>query len=68
MVKSEDFLPAASGLDGIEWTEDTPKLILSYGDAAAERHSALTGAFLIAAVSIEEIQRRRMGFLQPVIS
>ena len=45
MVKSEDFLPAASGLDGIEWTEDTPKLILSYGDAAAERHSALTGAF-----------------------
>ena len=46
MVKSEDFLPAASGLDGIEWTEDTPKLILSYGDAAAERHSALTGAFL----------------------
>lgn len=37
MVKSEDFLPAASGLDGIEWTEDTPKLILSYGDAAAER-------------------------------
>ena len=36
MVKSEDFLPAASGLDGIEWTEDTPKLILSYGDAAAE--------------------------------
>ena len=28
MVKSEDFLPAASGLDGIEWTEDTPKLSL----------------------------------------
>lgn len=25
MVKSEDFLPAASGLDGIEWTEDTPE-------------------------------------------
>ena len=46
MVKSEDFLPAASGLDGIEWTEDTPKLILSYGDTAAEKHSALTGAFL----------------------